>query len=155
MGKPEFVYVTYIETTPEKLWNALTSSEFTKRYWFNTEVQSNWKVGSPIALVMDGKTTDLGEILEADRPRLLSYTFKHVLDEELKKEPASKVVVTLEPYGKVVKLTLTHEGFVEGGKMLDGISKGWPAILANLKSLMESGEPLMIPPAALGIEGFK
>jgi uncharacterized protein YndB with AHSA1/START domain len=155
MSRPEFVYVTYIETTPEKLWEALTSSEFTRRYWFNTEVRSDWKVGSPIALVMDGKTTDVGEILEADRPRRLSYTFKHVLDEELKKEQASKVVVTIERHGKVVKLTLTHEGFVEGGKMLDGISKGWPAILASLKSLLESGTALAIPLAALGIEGIE
>lgn len=155
MSKPQFVYVTYIETSPEKLWDALTSSEFTRRYWFNTEVRSDWKVGSPFALVMDGKPTDVGEILEAERPRRLSYTFKHVRDEELKKEPASKVVFTLEPHGKVVKLTLRHEGFVEGGKMLDGISKGWPAILASLKSLLESGEPLTIPPAALGIEGFE
>jgi uncharacterized protein YndB with AHSA1/START domain len=155
MKRPEFVYVTYIETTPEKLWEALTSSEFTRRYWFNTEVRSDWKVGSPFALVMDGKTTDVGEILEAIRPRRLAYTFKHVGNEELKKEPASKVVFTLEPHGKVVKLTLTHEGFIEGGKMLDGISKGWPAILASLKSLLESGAPLAIPLAALAIEGIE
>ena len=155
MSKPEFVYVTYIETTPQELWEALTSSEFTRRYWFNTEVRSDWKIGSAIALVMDGKTTDVGEILEADRPRRLSYTFKHVSDEELKREPASKVVFTLEPHGKVVKLTLTHEGFIEGGKMLDGISKGWPAILASLKSLLESGTALAIPLAALGIEGIE
>jgi uncharacterized protein YndB with AHSA1/START domain len=155
MSKPEFVYITYIGTTPEKLWEALTSSEFTRRYWFNTDVRSDWKVGSAIALVMDGKTTDVGEILEADRPRRLSYTFKHVSDEELKQEPASKVVFALEPHGKVVKLTLTHEGFVEGGKMLDGISKGWPAILASLKSLLESGTAVAIPLAALGIEGIE
>ena len=155
MKRPEFVYVTYIETRPQELWEALTSSEFTRRYWFNTEVRSDWKIGSAIALVMDGKTTDVGEILEADRPRRLSYTFKHVSDEELKREPASKVVFTLEPHGKVVKLTLTHEGFIEGGKMLDGISKGWPAILASLKSLLESGTALAIPLAALGIEGIE
>jgi uncharacterized protein YndB with AHSA1/START domain len=155
MKRPEFVYVTYIETAPQELWEALTSSEFTRRYWFNTEVRSDWKIGSAIALVMDGKTTDVGEILEADRPRRLSYTFKHVSDEELKREPASKVVFTLEPHGKVVKLTLTHEGFIEGGKMLDGISKGWPAILASLKSLLESGTALAIPLAALGIEGIE
>ena len=155
MSKPEFVYITYIGTTPEKLWEALTSSEFTRRYWFNTELRSDWKVGSAIALVMDGKTTDAGEILEADRPRRLSYTFKHVSDEELKQEPASKVVFALEPHGKVVKLTLTHQGFVEGGKMLDGISKGWPAILASLKSLLESGTAVAIPLAALGIEGIE
>ena len=155
MSKPEFVYVTYIETTPEKLWEALTSPEFTKRYWFGTEVQSDWRVGSRVTLVMNGKTTDFGEILEADRPRRLAYTFRHVLDEELKKEPASKVVFALEPHDKVVKLTLTHEGFVEGGKMLDGISKGWPAILASLKSLLESGTALAIPLAVLGIDGME
>ena len=71
MSKPEFVYVTYIRTTPEKLWQALTSSEFSRRYWFGTELRSNFKVGSPFTLVMGGKVTDTGEILEADRPRRL------------------------------------------------------------------------------------
>jgi uncharacterized protein YndB with AHSA1/START domain len=153
MRKPEFIYVTYIKTTPEKLWDALTSSEFTRRYWFGTEVQSDWNVGSRFALVMDGQTTDVGEVIEADRPRRLSYTFKHVLDEALRNEPPSKVVFTLEPHGTVVKLTLTHEGFAEGSKLLGGISKGWPAILSNLKSTLESGNALTIPLSALGIEG--
>lgn len=153
MPKPEFVYVTYIKTTPEKLWDALTSSEFSKRYWFDTELRSNWKVGSPFALVMNGTTTDVGEILDADRPRRLSYTFRHVLDDDLAAEPATKVVFALEPHGDLVKLTLTHEGFADGSKLLDGISKGWPAILSNLKSLLESGQALAIPLAALNIEG--
>jgi uncharacterized protein YndB with AHSA1/START domain len=151
--KPEFVYVTYIKTTPEKLWDALTSSEFSKRYWFDTELRSDWKVGSSFALVMNGTTTDVGEILDADRPRRLSYTFRHVLDDDLRAEPATKVVFSLEPHGDLVKLTLTHEGFAEGSKVLDGISKGWPAILSNLKSLLESGQALAIPLAALNIEG--
>jgi uncharacterized protein YndB with AHSA1/START domain len=155
MRKPEFVYVTYIETTPEKLWEALTSSEFSKRYWFNTELKTDWKIGSPFALVMDGITTDVGEVLEFDRPRRLSYTFKHVLDAEMRNERPSKVVFALEPHGKLVKLTLTHEGFVEGSKLLDGISKGWPAILASLKTMLETGDALTIPPAALAIEGFQ
>jgi uncharacterized protein YndB with AHSA1/START domain len=154
MSKPEFVYVTYIETTPEKLWDALTKSDFTRLYWFGTEVRSDWKVGSPFALVTNGATTDSGEILEADRPRLLSYTFKHVRDPEMSKERASKVVFTLEPFGKLVKLTLTHEDFVAGSLLLDGISKGWPAILSALKSLLEKGTAIAIPPAALGIEGL-
>ena len=149
MSKPEFVYVTYIETTAEKLWEALTSSEFSKRYWFDTELRSNWKVGSPLALVMSGTTTDTGEILEADRPRRLSYTFKHVLREEMRHEQPSKVVFSLEPHGKFVKLTLTHEGFAEGSKVLVGISRGWPAILSSLKSLLETGEALVIPPTCL------
>jgi len=154
MRKPEFVYVTYIETTPEKLWQALTSSEFSKLYWFNTELQSDFKVGSPFALVTNGTTTDVGEILEADPPRRLSYTFHHVLDETARKEPPTKVVFVLEKHGNLVKLTLTHENFAEGSALLDGISKGWPAILASLKSLLETGTALSIPPAALDIEGF-
>lgn len=153
MSKPVFVYVTYIKTTPEKLWEALTSSEFSRRYWFGTELRSNFKVGSPFALMMDGKVTDSGEILEADRPRRLSYTFKHELDDEMRKEGATKVVFTLEPYGELVKLTLTHEGFAGESRLLEGISKGWPAILSNLKSLLESGDALTIPLAALGIKG--
>ena len=155
MPKPEFVYVTYIETTPEKLWEALTDSEFTKRYWFNTEVKSDWKLGSPFALVMNGTTTDVGEILEADRPRRLAYSFKHQLDEELRKEPPTKVTFTIEPHGGLTKLTVTHEGFVKGSKLLDGISKGWPAILSGLKTLLETGKVFAIPPRALGIEGFE
>jgi uncharacterized protein YndB with AHSA1/START domain len=155
MPKPEFVYVTYIETTPEKLWQALTSSEFSKRYWFNTELKTDWKIGSPFALVMDGTTTDVGEVLEFDRPRRLSYTFRHVLDDDMRNERPTKVAFSLEPHGKLVKLTLTHEGFAEGSKLLDGISKGWPAILASLKSLLETGHPLTIPPAALAIEGIQ
>jgi uncharacterized protein YndB with AHSA1/START domain len=151
--RPDFVYVTYIKTTPDKLWEALTSSEFSRRYWFGTELRSNFKVGSPFALVMDGKVTDTGEILEAAPPRRLSYTFKHELDDEMRKEGATKVVFTLEPHGDLVKLTLTHEDFAPGSKLLDGISKGWPAILASLKSLLESGDALAIPLAALGIEG--
>jgi len=104
-------------------------------------------------LVMNGTTTDVGEILEANRPRRLSYTFRHVLDDDLAAEPATKVVFTLEPHGDLVKLTLTHEGFADGSKLLDGISRGWPAILSNLKSLLESGQALTIPLAALNIEG--
>ena len=152
MSKPEFVYVTYIETTPEKLWQALTSSEFSKRYWFDTELQSDFKVGSPFALVMNGTTTDVGEILEADPPRRLSYTFHHVLDETARKEPPTKVIFTLEKHGDLVKLTLTHENFAAGSTLLDGISKGWPAILASLKSLLETGQPLEIPFAALKMD---
>ena len=155
MSKPEFVYVTYIETTPEKLWEALTSSEFSKRYWFGTELKTDWKIGSPFALVMNGTTTDTGEILEADRPRRLSYSFQHVLDDEMRSEQPTKVVFNLEPHGKLVKLTLTHEDFEDGSKLLDGISRGWPAILSGLKSMLESGTALAIPPSALGIEGFE
>src|SRR3981189_2796735 len=155
MSKPEFVYVTYIETTPERLWEALTSSEFSKRYWWNTSVVSDWKVGSPFSLVMEGVTTDVGEGLQAGRPRPLSYTFHHVTSEAARNERPTKVTFDLEPHGKLVKLTLTHEDFEDGSKLLDGISRGWPAILSRLKRMLESGTALAIPPSALGIEGFE
>jgi uncharacterized protein YndB with AHSA1/START domain len=154
MSKPEFVYTTYIETTPDKLWTALTSSEFSRQYWFGTELRTDWTIGSPFALVMNGTPTDVGEILEFDPPRRLSYTFRHVLQEELRNEKPTKVVFKLEPHGKLVKLTLTHEGFAEASKLLDGVSKGWPAILSSLKSLLETGTALAIPTSALGIEGL-
>jgi uncharacterized protein YndB with AHSA1/START domain len=154
MSKPEFVYVTYVETTPEKLWEALTSSEFSRQYWFGTELRSDWKIGSRLALVMNGTPTDNGEILEADQPRRLSCRFRRVLNDEMRNERPTKVVFVIEPHGKFVKLTLTHEGFAEGSKLLDGISEGWPAILSSLKSLLESGNALAIPVSALGIEGM-
>ena len=152
MPKPEFVYVTYIETTPEKLWDALTSSEFSERYWWGTKVLSNWTVGSPFALEWRGQVTDTGVIVEADPPRLLSYTWSNA-SEEFRNERPSRVTFVLEPYGKLVKLTLTHEDFEPGSKMLEGISKGWPAIMSSLKSMLESGQALDVPLAALKIEG--
>lgn len=150
MGKPEFVYVTFIETTPERLWQALTSSDLSKLYWFGAELRSDWRTASPWALVMDGITTETGEILEADRPRRLSYTFKHVTNEDYRNEKPSAVAFKLEQHGRLVKLTLTHEGFADGSKLLDGISKGWPAIMSSLKSLLETGTALEIPVSALG-----
>jgi uncharacterized protein YndB with AHSA1/START domain len=152
MSKPEFVYTTYIETTPEQLWQALTDSKFTTRYWWDTSVISDWKVGSPVSLVLKGKITDVGEILIADQPKRLSYTFHHILNEAALKERPSRVTFTLEPHGSLVKLTLTHEGFAGDSVVYDGISKGWPAILSSLKSLLETGKPLDIPIGALSID---
>jgi uncharacterized protein YndB with AHSA1/START domain len=149
MSKPEFVYVTYIETTPEKLWHALTDPDFTARYWFGVRLESDWKVGSRFAMVMNGTTSDAGEVLEYDPPRLLSYTFVN-LSEKYRNERPARATFVLEAHGGLVKLTLTHEGFDEGSKMLPAISKGWPAILSGLKSLLETGRPLEIPRAALG-----
>ena len=153
MSKPEFVYVTDIETTPEKLWEALTSSAFTRQYWFGAEVRSDWSLGSPFALLLDGEVTDSGEILESDPPRRLSYSFKHHKFEELRSEPISRVVFTIEPFGSLVRLTVLHDGFVEGGKYLGAVSNGWPAILSGLKSLLERGKVLAIPRTALN-KGF-
>lgn len=152
MSKPEFIYVTYIETSPEDLFKALTRSEFSKRYWFGTAFRSDWKVGSPFVLEVNGKVTDTGTVLEFDPPKRLSYTFHHELDERAAREKPSRVTFVLEPYGKLVKLTLTHDDFAADSVVVDSISKGWPAILASLKSLMERGEPLVIPFEAMKID---
>jgi uncharacterized protein YndB with AHSA1/START domain len=152
MSKPEFVYVTYIETTPEKLWEALTDGDFTQRYWFGIRLRSDWRVGSTFEMVRgDGTVSDAGKIVECDPPRRLAYTFVNLSDNYKNEVPALATLV-LEPHGKLVKLTLTHEGFQEGSSMLPAISKGWPAILSGLKSILETGHPLEIPFEALKIE---
>jgi len=152
MSKPEFVYITYIETTPEKLWQALTDGDFTERYWFGARLRSDWKVGSSFEMVRsDGTVSDAGKVVEVDPPRRLAYTFVNLSDKYRNEFPALATFV-LEPHGKLVKLTLTHEGFAEDSQFYAGISKGWPAILSSLKSLLETGQPLEIPFAALKFE---
>ena len=148
MSKPEFVYTTYIETTVEKLWQALTDGDFTERYWFGARLRSDWKVGSSFEMVRsDGSVSDAGKVVECDPPRRLAYTFINLSD-TYKGELVPLATFVLEPYGKLVKLTLTHQGFSEGGKFLAGVSQGWPAILSSLKSTLETGQLLDIPTAA-------
>ena len=152
MSQPEFVYVTYIETTPDKLWHALTDGDFTERYWFGVRLRSDWKVGSSFEMVHgDGTVSDAGKIVEVDPPRRLAYTFVNLSDTYRNDRPAL-ATFELEPHGKLVKLTLTHEGFTPDSKMLPAISKGWPAILSSLKSLLETGHPLDIPRVAIKLE---
>jgi uncharacterized protein YndB with AHSA1/START domain len=152
MRKPEFIYVSYIETTPEKLWEALTDGDFTERYWFGVHLRSDWKIGSTFEMVRsNGTVSDAGKVVEYDPPRRLAYTFVNLSDEYKGELPALATFV-IEPHGKLVKLTLTHEGFAEGSKFLLGISQGWPAILSALKSLLETGKPLDIPYTAMKSE---
>jgi len=139
MQNQTFVYVTYIETSINELWDALTKSEFTKTYWSGRHIESDWKAGSPITLIMDdGKTDWYGKILQCEPPKLLSYTFQFEWLEDLRSEPASKVMYELETIGETVKLTVTHTELTE--KMFNGISKGWPGILSKLKSMLERGK---------------
>ena len=141
MNKPEFVYITYIETTPERVWHALTDGDFTERYWFGHRVASDWKVGSPFRFTHPGKAGPEGEVLISDPPKKLAYTWIGC-SEETKRERTSRVTFDIEPYGKVVKLTVTHDNLDEGGETLRGISVGWPMVLASLKSILETGHPL-------------
>ncbi|MBI3129705.1 MAG: SRPBCC family protein [Candidatus Tectomicrobia bacterium] len=144
MNKLGFVYVTYIATTPEKLWEALTSGDFTLLYyWSGRRVQSVWMPGSPVRHTKeDGSLDWQGEVLQADPPKLLSYTFDVAMGGEGRRERPSRVTFEIIPFMGHVKLTLTHGGFEPGSKVLPGISRGWPAILSSLKSLLEGGKAL-------------
>lgn len=142
MRKPEFVYTTFIKTTPDKLWHALTDTEFTSAYWFGCTLISDWKVGSPMQMNKGGKVVNECVILESDPPRRLSYSWLSVFDEEMKAEKPSRVTFVLEPCGSAVRLTVTHEDFAEGSKTLPSISGGWPLVLSSLKSILETGQPL-------------
>ena len=142
MSKPQFVYVSYIETTPEKLWQALTSSEFTKQYWFGAEVRSDWTIGSPFALTLDGEITDSGEILEADPPRRAVIRWRNEFREELKAEGYSTCTYELEPAGDTVTLTVSHRIDRPHSQLIRAVSGGWPRILSSLKTLLETGAPL-------------
>ncbi len=144
MTKPEFIYVTYIETTPDELWQALTDGDFTERYWFDHRVASDWSVGSDYHFTLTGEKRLEGKVLISDPPRKLAYTWNGCA-EEFRRERTSRVTFDLEPRGKVVKLTLTHDNLDEGGVTLRGIAEGWPMVLASLKSLLENGKTLGIP----------
>ena len=142
MPKPEFVYVTYIETTPEKLWEALTSSEFSKRYWFNTELKTDWKIGAAFALKLKREETDItGKVLEYDPPRRLAYSF-HPQHDGMDTEPPSRVTFEIEQQKDQVRLTIVHDGFEPGSKAFESISRGWPFVLSSLKSYLEAGRVL-------------
>ena len=145
MTKPTFVYVTYIATTAERLWQALTSAEFTERYMFGRRVESTWKVGAPVRYIgREGTLSDSGEVLEADPPRRLVFTWRVEFDDALRREGYSTVTFELEPLGDEVKLTVIHDDLREGSGVLKGISMGWPKAIASLKSLLETGRSLAI-----------
>jgi uncharacterized protein YndB with AHSA1/START domain len=144
MSGSKFVYVTYIRTTPEKLWRALIEPEFTKQYWAGTWQESDWKVGSDWKIMIpDGRIADSGKVLEYDPPRRLKVSWRNEFMPELNAEGHSTCTYVIEPAGTAVKLTLTHEIEVPNSKVIGGVSEGWPHLLASLKSLLETGESLV------------
>ena len=147
MSKPEFVYTTYIETSAEKLWHALTDGDFHERYWFGHHATSDWKVGSAYRFTKQGKPSVEGTVLESDPPRRLAYTWD-ACSEDAKRERTSRVTFDLMPRGTVIKLTVTHDETDEGGTTLRDVSAGWPLVLASLKSILETGHALDLDPAA-------
>ncbi|MGH9624617.1 MAG: SRPBCC family protein [Bryobacteraceae bacterium] len=145
MAKSTFVYVIFIRTTLEKLWSALTDEEFMKQYWFGMHCESQWTAGSPWKMVSgDGRIVDAGEILESDPPRRLVIKWRNEWKPEFKAEGYSRCTMELEPIGEAVKLSITHEMDREHSKFIEeGVSGGWPRILSNLKSLLETGKVIM------------
>jgi uncharacterized protein YndB with AHSA1/START domain len=145
MNKSRFVYVTYIRTTPEKLWQALTDPEFTRQFWCETWQDCEWKPGASWRLMIpDGRVGDSGEVLEIEPGRRLVLSWRNEFKPELYAEGYSRLTYELEKQGDSVKLTVVHEIDKPDSKLIEGVSGGWPPILASLKSLLETVEPLEV-----------
>jgi len=144
MSKPNFVYVTYIASTPDKVFKALTNTEATARFWFGNAVTSDWQIGSPVTFLRNGELIVKGEVLEYDPPRRLSYTF-HSQHDGLYTEQPSRVLLEIEQQKDQVKLTMTHDDFAPNSKVFGKISNGWPLVLSSLKSYLEADRVLYAP----------
>jgi uncharacterized protein YndB with AHSA1/START domain len=136
-----FVYVTFIRTTPEKLWNALTDAEQMKEYWFGMQFKTQWKTGAAWEMVFpDGRVADTGEIVELERPRRIRLKWRNEFRPELKAEGYAFCTIEIEPYGDAVRLSIEHTMERPGSKFIEAVSGGWPKILSNLKSMLETGK---------------
>jgi uncharacterized protein YndB with AHSA1/START domain len=143
MAESRFVYVTYIRTTPEKLWQALFDPEFTRRYFKETWQESDWHPGASWRMVAPGgEVINTGEVLEIEPARRLVVSWRHERPTELHEEGYSRCTFELEPQTSAVKLTVVHEIDKPESKLIKSVSGGWPLFLSSLKSMLESGEPL-------------
>ena len=144
MANSEYVYVTVIAASREKVWEGLTTAEFTQQYWHSTRVQSDWRVGAPIVFMVDADDGEEvgceGEVLKCDHPSELSYTWSFPRDPTVSDEPPSRVTFLLEDIGGHTKLTVVHDQFPEDSKMYQMVAGGWPCVLAGLKTLLETGK---------------
>lgn len=162
--KPLTVYTIYIASTPEKVWEALTSAEFSRKYFFGNSVEVDLRVGGAyIVRTPDGALHISGEVIECDPPKKLTITFNVNWPELIEKLGPTLVSYEIEPNGDAVRLTMTesHDRPLDDD-ILSGGRQGWPAILSSLKSLLETGEAMtikMAPPqrmlAALKKMGIK
>lgn len=157
MSKPEFVYTTYIDTTAEQLWQALTDPEFTRRWFAATTLDTDWAPGSPIVWDQNGVLIADPEqvVLVSEPPHRLAYTwhtfsdewakaidFDETLHRTIAAERRSRVTFTIEPEGAVVRLTVVHDDFPEDSAVLPLVCDGWPRLVSDLKTLLETGETL-------------
>jgi uncharacterized protein YndB with AHSA1/START domain len=152
--KPTLVYTIYIAATPEKVWQALTTGEFSRKYFFGNSVEVDLRIGGAyIVRTPDGSLHISGEVIECDPPKKLTVTFNVNWPMLIEKLGPTLVTYEIEPAGNAVRLTLTeaHDRPLDDD-ILEGGRQGWPAILSSLKSLLETGEPLVIkmePPAKM------
>jgi uncharacterized protein YndB with AHSA1/START domain len=143
MSKPSYVYVTYIHTTPEKIWTAITDREISRQYWHANV--SDWKVGSRWEHQNRDGSNDVfiaGTVIESEPPRRLVISWANpgnIADPE----KVSRVTFVIEPLKEgVVRLTVTHGNLEAGSDMEKGITRGWPLVLSSLKSWLETGKPV-------------
>ena len=143
MSTERFVYVTYIRTAPEKLWDALLKPEFTRDYWFGCWQDSTWTKGAPWKLILsDGRVGDMGEVVEIEKPKRLVLKWRNEFRPELREEGYSRCTFELEPVVDTVRLTVVHEIDRPKSKLIEAVSGGWPKVLSSLKSLLETGRAL-------------
>ncbi len=141
MNKPELVYTTYIRSTPEKTWEAITKPEFTRQYWGGMANVSDWKQGSKWQhLSTENEAWITGEVLECNPPKRLVLSWA---DPDNLKD-VSRVTYEIEPLEGMVRLTVTHDSFQAGSDMAGKVSKGWPHVLSSLKSFLETGTGLKV-----------
>jgi uncharacterized protein YndB with AHSA1/START domain len=137
------VFVVFIRATPERVWDAITRSEFTVRYYYASTVESAWERGTPYVYSIQGHPAIVGKVIQADPPRKLVCTFDAKWDEEVAPDAPSRITWTIEPAGDgVSKLVVIHDGFEAENATFRSIRDGMPFILSNLKTLLETGAPL-------------
>ncbi|MFC3226261.1 SRPBCC family protein [Marinibaculum pumilum] len=137
-----FVYVTFIRTTPDKVFEAITRPEIARRYWGHENVSKDWQPGSGWQHVRtdDARTVDLvGKVLESDPPKRLVISWANESQQD-DPDQYSRVAFDIEAQGELVKLTVTHDELQPGSGMLKGISRGWPQVLSSMKSYLETGQ---------------
>ena len=141
---PRHIYEVFIRTTPERLWRAITDPADTRLYYFGSEVQSDWKVGSRLVYLVDGEITLDCKILEIDPARRLVHSFSMTYDAETAAERPSLVTWEIEKTGEACRLTLIHDDFDGETKTYHEVEHGWSQILSGLKTLIETGQPLVV-----------
>ena len=139
MSKPEFVYMAIIAAPRERVWECMTSPEFTRQYWHGTDIRSDFQVGSPVEFMSGDEAGVRGEILEADYPRRLSYTWQFLRDPETRDEPPSRVCFELEAIKAGTRLTVVHDRLAEACRTAELVTYGWPHVISGLKTLAETG----------------